>query len=131
MKTTTIISTLVLLAAIVSQSCTKNYNRIEGLGQVTTEILDLETFDAINLEGADHVDIQYGPQQVVEVTGHPNIISLVKREVRNGTWYMGLENGNYGHYELRYTLILPELTGASITGSSDVKIMNSLESENL
>lgn len=129
MKTTNIISALFILFAISSQSCTKEYERIEGVGNITTEILDLADFSAIYIEGADDVEIQYGPEQKVEVTGHPNIISRIKTGIRNGKWHMGLENGNYGPYELKYSLTLPEITGVEITGSSDVRILDSIQTD--
>lgn len=115
--------------ALLSQSCTKDYFRIEGMGRVTTETLHIDEFSAIRLEGADNVDISYGTVQKVEVTGHPNIISRIKTQVRNGKWVMGLENGNYGNYELKYNLTLPVLTSAEVIGSADVDILSSIETE--
>jgi hypothetical protein len=127
MKTTSITFVLLAAAALLSQSCTKEYSRIEGIGQVTTQTLNIDEFSAIRLEGADDVEITYGTVQKVEVTGHPNIISRIKTEVRNGRWDMGLQNGNYGNYELQYSLTLPVLTAVEVIGSADVDILDSME----
>ena len=127
MKTTSITLTLIVTLAFLSQSCTKEYSRIEGIGTVSTETLDLDEFSAIRLEGADNVDISYGTVQKVEVTGHPNIISRIKTDVRSGKWDMGLEDGNYGNYQLKYSLTLPRLTAVELIGSADVDILNSME----
>lgn len=129
MKTNTIFLAISVLFIIISSSCSKEYNQIEGLGSITTQILEIDDFSAIKLEGADNVDIQYGPVQQVVVTGHPNIISLIKRTVRNGKWDMGLEKGNYGRYELRYSVTLPELSAVEIIGSSNVHIQNTLSTQ--
>lgn len=129
MKTTSITFVIMVAVALLSQSCTKEYSRIEGIGQVTTETLNLDEFSAIRLEGADDVDIKYGPVQKVEVTGHPNIITLIKTDVRSGKWVMGLENGNYGNYELKYSLTLPVLSAVELIGSANVDILDSMETD--
>ena len=129
MKTTSITFVIMVAVALLSQSCTKEYKRIEGIGQVTTETLNLDEFSAIRLEGADDVDIKYGPVQEVEVTGHPNIIARIKTDVRNGKWVMGLENGNYGYYELKYSLTLPVLSAVELIGSANVDILDSMETD--
>jgi hypothetical protein len=127
MKTSSILLVALSLLAIASQSCTDEYSRIEGMGSITTQTLNIDNFSSILLEGADDVDISYGTEQKVEVTGHPNIISRIKTDVRNGRWDMGLENGNYGRYELRYSLTLPVITGVEIIGSSNVTIQDSIQ----
>lgn len=127
MKTNTILLALIALYTITGSSCSKEFDRIEGLGSITTQTLDIDDFSAIKLEGADDVEIQYGPEQQVVVTGHPNIISRIKRTVRNGKWDMGLEDGNYGNYELKYSLTLPELTKVEIIGSSDISILDVMQ----
>jgi hypothetical protein len=129
MKTTSITLIFLVTLALLSQSCTKEYFRIEGTGTVSTQNLDLEEFSAIRLEGADNVDISYGPVQKVEVTGHPNIISRIMTEVRNGVWEMGLEDGNYGNYQLKYSLTLPSLTAVEVIGSADVDVLNPMETD--
>ena len=131
MKTSKIITAVILLAAIVSQSCTKQYSRIEGTGTITTETLYLDDFTGIHMEGADNVTITYGPEQIVEVTGHPNIISRIQTEVSNDTWHMELERGNYGEYELSYHLTLPYIEEVSYDGSGNVTVSGSMETDYL
>jgi len=127
MKTKNIIIAATLLATIATQSCTKEYSRIEGIGTITTETLHLSDFSAIAVEGADDVIISYGPEQKVEVTGHPNIISRIQTEVHNGTWDVELERGSYGHYELTYHLILPSIEKVTNIGSGNVRITDPME----
>jgi len=78
MKTINIIIAAILLGTIVTQSCTKEYARIEGTGSIVTQTLNLRDFNGIAAAGADDVVISYGPEQKVEVTGHSNIISRIK-----------------------------------------------------
>lgn len=131
MKTSKIFIAVSLLVAIVSQSCTKQYSRIDGTGAITTETLYLDDFTGIHMEGADNVFISYGTEQKVEVTGHPNIISRIQTEVSNDTWHMELERGNYGKYELTYYLTMPYVEEISYDGSGNVTISGSMETDYL
>lgn len=131
MKTSNIIIAATLFATIVTQSCTKEFSRIEGIGTITTETLDISEFTGIVVEGADDVIISYGPEQKVEVTGHPNIISRIQTEVHNGTWDVELENGNYGQYELSYHLTLPSIDKVTNIGSGNVSVVAAMESSQM
>jgi hypothetical protein len=131
MKTSNIIFAAILSATVATQSCTKEFSQIEGIGTVTTETLVLRDFSGIDMEGADDVIISYGPEQQVEVVGHSNIISRIKTDVTNGIWHMGLENGNYGRYELTYYITLPSIDKISYDGSGTVMVSGSMETETL
>jgi hypothetical protein len=131
MKTKNIIIVSILLTTIISQSCTKEYQRIEGQGSITTETLYLQDFTGIAAAGADEVIISYGPEQKVEVTGHPNIISRIETDVNNGVWQMELERDNYGDYKLTYYITLPSIDKISYSGSGDVSISSPMETDYL
>jgi hypothetical protein len=131
MKARNMIIATILFTGVVTQSCTKERERIEGIGSVTSETLYLQDFSRISMEGADNVFISYGDEQYVEVTGHPNIIRRIQTEVVNDTWYMELERGNYGRYELTYYITLPTLDKVSNTGSGNVTITSPMETDHL
>ena len=131
MKTKNIIIASILLSTIISQSCTKEYQSIEGQGNITTETLYLQEFSGIAAAGADNVFISYGPEQKVEVTGHPNIISRIQTDVNNGIWQMELERGTYGKYELTYYITLPSIDKISYSGSGNVSVNSSMETDYL
>lgn len=131
MKTSNILLVASIFAALITQSCTKEHARIEGMGAITTETLYLNHFNSIAVEGADDVVISYGPEQKVEVTGHPNIISRIQTEVSNDTWHMELERGSYGRYELSYHLTLPSIEDISYEGSGNVTIASPMETDYL
>lgn len=131
MKTIKIITAAILFATIISTSCTKEPVLIEGDGNITTKSLDIAKFSKISVEGADDVIIKYGNEQQVVVTGNPNIIDRIRTEVNNDTWYIELENGNYGEYELTYYLTLPSLEQVSTSGTGDVVVTDSMAQEEL
>jgi len=131
MKTTKLTLATLVIAAIFSQSCTKEYSRIEGIGSISTQTLSVENFSGIAIFGVDEVFIKHGPVQKVEVTGHPNIISRIRRDVSGGIWHLELENGNYGHYDLTYYITLPSIEHISNTGSANVTITDPMEEHSL
>ena len=117
----------IAIASLLNSSCTKETSLIEGIGAITTETLTILEFSGIAMEGVDNVIISYGPEQKVEVTGHSNIINRIQSEVTNGIWYMELERGNYGRYELTYYITLPSIEKVSNTGSGNVSITDPME----
>jgi hypothetical protein len=131
MKTTNFIITAILFTGIMTQSCTKEWAKIDGIGSVTSETLVLPEFNRISMEGADNVFISYGEEQHVEVTGHPNIISRIRTEVVNDTWFIELERGNYGRYELTYHITMPTIEKVSNTGSGNLTINTPMVTDHL
>lgn len=131
MKTTTFISAAILFAGIVMTGCSEEKIRIEGSGPVVTRTLPIDSFHAIEMVGKDNVYITYGPEQEVTVEGQANIISRIRHEVRNGTWIIELENGNYGQYELTYYLTLPALERVVNTGTGNTVVDNFIAQEDL
>jgi len=126
MKKTQITILAIIIAGLMAQSCEKMNTKIEGIGAITTNTLQVDEFDKIRLEGADDVIISYGPVQEVSVTGHPNIISRIQTDVSNGTWDIELERGNYGSYELTYYITIPSIEEVSNTGSGNVTVLDSM-----
>lgn len=126
MKKINITILAILVAGLMAQSCEKMNTRIEGIGSITTNTIQVDDFDKIRMEGADDVSISYGPEQKVSVTGHPNIITRIQTEVKNGTWYIELERGSYGQYELSYDITLPYIEEVSMIGSGNVSVKDSM-----
>ena len=131
MKKTQITIVAIIIAGLMAQSCEKMNTRIEGNGAITTNILQVDDFDKISLEGADDVIISYGPVQEVRVTGHSNIISKIQTEVSNGTWFMELERGTYGSYELTYNITVPGLEEVSNIGSGNVTVSDPISVDHM
>lgn len=122
MKTTNFILIALVSITLAFQSCSDDLTTIKGHGAIVTEELSIDEFNSIAIQGVDDVHIQYGEVQKVEVKGHANIIDLIRKEVKNGTWYIELEDGRYGHYDLTYYLTLPEVKSIRANGTGDVII---------
>ena len=110
MKKSNLIIVAIAITGLLTQSCTKD--RIEGLGEIDTMILQVDQFTGIAQEGASDVYISYGETQEVKVTGHPNIISRIETDVINGVWVMELEKAVHialyfiGRIKFAYTMDL-------------------------
>jgi len=126
MKRILIVIVAIFIAGLMARSCEKMQTQIEGIGTITTNTLQVDPFNSIELEGADNVYISYGPQQEVTVTGHPNIISRIQTDVSNGTWFIELESGNYGSYELTYYITVPVIEEVRNVGSGNVTVVDPL-----
>ena len=131
MKNRKLYIAMVTIIALIATSCTKEEVRIEGIGTITTRTLNIADFQGIALAGVDDVIINYGAEQYVEVTGHPNIIDRIKTDVHNETWLCELEKGTYGDYELTYYVTIPSLEEVSISGTGDVVITDSFTQQNM
>ena len=131
MKTQNLIAATIVSASLFTVSCTKDLVRLEGEGAITTTTLQVDEFTGIDLEGVDNVYITYGAEQQVTVTGHPNIISRIRTDVFNNTWYIALENGNYGDYELTYHLTLPRIEKVVSNGTGNVEITDFISQDEL
>jgi len=131
MKKSKLFIIAIAITGLMVTSCTKEQVRIEGQGTITSQVLNIADFDRLSTAGIDDVYIEYGSEQKVEVKGHPNFFGRIKTEVKNGTWYCQLENGNYGDYELTYYITIPSIKQVSATGTGDVIINDSMSQDQL
>lgn len=120
MKTRNYVIIGIASLALILSSCETDIFYIEGTGDIVTETLELEDFTGINMIGAEDVEISYGAVQEVQVTGHANIISRIKKEVTRGVWNIDLERGSYRNYDLKYFITLPGINEISNDGASKV-----------
>lgn len=131
MKTANFILAGIAILTFAFQSCTDEFEIINGQGAIVTQVLDIDDFSSIVIQGVDDVHIQYGAVQQVEVQGHANIINLIERKVRNNTWHMELEDGRYGQYELTYYITLPYVEDIQNSGTGDVYIDSYMSQESI
>lgn len=114
-----------LLVLLFASSCKKDEvidTCIEGEGAITTRTLDLDAFSGVELAVAGDATISQGSPQKVEVTGHPNIIDLLKTDVTNGLWVIELEDGCYRDYDLSIEITIPDIDQLALSGSGNLLI---------
>ncbi len=116
------ISFVVILSFLFLASCSKNNICISGEGDVTTQVLTIPNFNAINLEESATVIVQQGIIQEVKVVGHPNIVAKLKGNVSGGLWDIEFEDGCYEDYQLTIYITIPYLHKAVLSGSGNITI---------
>jgi len=99
-----------------------NLQYIEGEGDIITKELTLKEFDEINISCPCDVRVTYGQTQKVMISGHLNILNLMKIYVENKTLNVNLKNGNYRNLKLSMEIIIPALKSTKSSGSGDVVI---------
>jgi len=123
--------TLMLSFIFATSSCSTDDDCITGGGSVTTQTIQLESFSGIQSSGSDSVIISQGDVQEVTVTGHPNIISRLKRNVSNGIWKAELEDGCYNDNNLEINIKVPNMNYVKLAGSGNVVINDFINQQNM
>lgn len=117
------LNTFFTLLFILSIFTTSTFaQRVTGQGSVVSETLDLPNFSAVGLGISANVYIKAGSSQKVEVKGQRNIIELLKKEVRGGSWEIGFKRGTKvkGYEKLEVYITMSELEALSIGGSGSI-----------
>ncbi|MCF8225326.1 MAG: DUF2807 domain-containing protein [Bacteroidales bacterium] len=95
---------------------------IEGNGDIVTQTLDLKPITGLEIQGLEGVDISWGEEQEVVVTGDANIIEMISMEVNDSTWFLHLKRGNYRNYDLKYYITLPRINMIANEGLSRITV---------
>jgi len=119
-----------LLFSFTITNCS-SFRYIQGEGDVITKELTLKEFNKINISCPCDVKVTYGNTQEVMISGHLNIINMMKIYVANKTLNVDLKNGNYRNLKLSMKIIIPNLVGAKSSGSGDIVIKDFSNQESI
>jgi hypothetical protein len=126
---------IVLFACILVTSTTACFKRnrwgIKGQGSNATETRNAKNFDRIDL--SIEADVNYTQDSVflVEVNAQPNILEVVTTDVANGELNICTKRELWDHNRIRITVHSPDLHGVSISGSGNIMVQNSLNTNNI
>jgi len=93
---------------------------VKGEGEVERQELQVDELEAITVEGPIDVVLYRSDSQQVEVEGQPNLIGLMRTEVRDGVWAIRTSQCINTSKDLVVHLSLPQITSISIEGSGEV-----------
>jgi hypothetical protein len=127
MKIKTILSftiAVVLLFTSCQRDNTIITNCTQGEGTIITATVAVNNFTKIDLAFASDVTVSQGAIQEVSVTGHPNIINKINKDVVNGLFILQLENGCYNNYQLSFHITIPNLDQLILSGSGNMVVNN-------
>ncbi|MFH1845351.1 MAG: head GIN domain-containing protein [bacterium] len=122
-----------LLAATVLQAFTfacgdaaawkfKRSDRLDGSGDLTTERIELDDFDAIELDGSMDIYVQVGGEQRVEVTIDDNLFDNLILNVRGRTLEIDWDKNCDPSHGCRMEIVVSQLARVTINGAGDVEI---------
>lgn len=123
----------IVLAAMSVVACdfsfTLSGKHIKGNGVKVEDTYDLDSFNAVKVNGSTDVVFSQGPQKVV-LSADENLIDIFEIEVKDGILNVGVKRG-YGYSSKGKTVVTvssPELNSVKINGSGDFKIEDILRS---
>jgi predicted small secreted protein len=119
---------LMFLALITLSSC--NTMCVQGTGEVVTRQIDLNVMKGIVQSSVVPVEIGFGMNQKVEITGHENLIALLETSVESDLWYIDFKE-NVCPDGMRIKVTLPVLEKISIEGSGNVTGVTPFQSPKL
>ncbi len=113
-----IFSGLLLAALLVVQPTL--LAQVHGEGNVIREAIELDDFHSIGLGLDATVYLTPGESQRVVVEGQRNVIELLKREVRNGSWEIAFDRRVRNYERLTIRITMPTVENLSIGGSGEI-----------
>ena len=121
---------LTALSVLLACNFVVSGKHIKGNGVKTEKSYDLDSFDAVKVNGSTDVVFSQGPQSVV-LTADENLIDIFEIEVREGILYVGVKRG-FGYssrVKIVVTVSSPELHSVKLNGSGDFKIKDVLRTD--
>lgn len=104
---------------------------MQGKGQMVTRALELDDFHSLRFSGNEKIYISQGPKQEVLVEGQENVIAKLDRSVRNKVWTNRMHGCVRSHQPLVYFITLPDIRLLELTGSGEIIVENTVESQHL
>lgn len=123
-----------IVIGTIFMSCSQDDHCLIGSGNVNNYELDLSEFNSISLSGPINLRIKQGSEQHINVIAEPEMFRPLEYKVSNGNLKIGY-NGNVTCFETDYgvwvEIVVPNLTGVSISGISEVFSIGNLDLQNL
>jgi hypothetical protein len=112
-----------LLAAMVVTGCGVRFND----GDAVTQQRTVAKFDRVCVDGSVDVDVRYGEQASVTVSGGDKVIDDVQTHVRDGMLFVDRRGGSgstvvLGGADLKVTVVVPRLAQGQVDGSGNLDI---------
>lgn len=112
-----------MACSISSRDINFGFRTVKGSGTSDSETRALNDIQSVSLSGIGELNIQYGDEEQVLIEADDNILPLLTSEVRNGTLYLGVEDGVNirPNNNVVFTLTLVEpLSSISVSGLGNV-----------
>lgn len=121
-----LVKILALIFSLVA--CQKEDECAQNDGEIITKIIDISTFQGIDLQMSGEVILSQGATQEVHVTGRERMINALKTKVDYGIWRID-KKGDCNAYDLQIYITLPNIDKVYISGSGSI-IVNDFINQN-
>lgn len=100
---------------------------VDADGTIINEVIDMASFDAIDLRIAGKVYIRQGDVQRVEIEAPRRLLEEMEFDVRGGEWEIETDRCvRYNGSDLKIFITLPNIKGLRVSGSGDIVSENLL-----
>ncbi|HEY0056214.1 MAG TPA: head GIN domain-containing protein [Pedobacter sp.] len=123
----TLQAVLIVITIVMFSSCSKE--RLEGNGQIVTEVRTLKNFSGVINSGSKHIHVKHGSGFKVELRGSSNLIPAYHTEIINGNLNLKYENVNVRNDDLEVYVTMPAIRRADLTGSGKISINGSFPAQ--
>ncbi len=122
---TILITTTIALTAMMVPPSTPGH--VKGTGESVKKKLEVAPFHGIEVYGSVDVEVVRAAVQRVEVEAQANITELITTDVKNGVWSVRTSQGYSTDKPFVVRINVPHIDRVRITGSGDVKGMDSFD----
>ncbi len=123
----TLVVTLISISVLFS-SCLKE--RLEGNGNIVTEVRSLSNFSGVVNSGSKHIHVNYGSEYKVELRGSSNLIPAYRTRITNGDLSFYYDEVNVRYDDLEVYVTMPAIQRANLSGSGKISINGNFPSQN-
>jgi len=111
-----------VLVATRGSGTTSATSGVQGSGNAAAETRALPPFTAVELAGANNVDVHVGAKQSVTVHADDNLLDTVVTEVDDGALVVGTEGSFSARSPMRVEVVLPALDTVTLEGSGNIAV---------
>ncbi len=111
----------ILTLAFSLVACQKDDVCTQNDGEIITKIIDISTFQGIDLKMSGEVILSQDTIQEVSITGDKHIIDALKTNIDNGIWRID-KKGHCNAYDLQIHITTPNIDKVYISGSGNIVV---------
>lgn len=126
---------LFLLIALVSLNSSAQWGskRVKGNGKITTVTRNLDSFDRLSVGGSFNVELVYGKQEKVVITGEENIIPYLETEVDGNKLRIKFKRNTNIKTTRKLTVVVTynSLESIALGGSGNITGKNTIKTDDM
>lgn len=111
---------LFAVAAMIAGIQPRALGQVRGEGEIVKQELDISSFNGVKLGFSGNIYLTQGSSQKVIVESQQNIIDNIKRDVKNGVWYVTFDRNVRTHKGVKVYITMPTLTEVGVSGSGNI-----------